>query len=174
MVFFLYFLGNDYAFCTICTVDLNIARGGKSDILRHSKTAKHEKNKAKLRGQRSLQEMSSFRAQTSTEKLAKEGEIRLSSFVVEHNLSLNIMEHLPNLIKSVCPDSEVAKSITCGRTKTTNIITDVLGKTDHETIVEEMKNTKFSLIVDESTDKGSKKHLAVIVRFRRNIYQVLV
>lgn len=56
------------------------------------------------------------------ENLIKEGEFKLAAFVAEHDLSFNFMEHLPNLIKSVCKDSEIASGIKCSRTKTTGII----------------------------------------------------
>lgn len=78
---------------------------------------------------------------------------------------MNVMEHLPQLIQKVCPDSEIAKSIKCGRTKTTKILTSVTGATDKENIINYIKNNKFSLLVDESSDRGCIKHLCLIVRF---------
>lgn len=112
---------------------------------------------------------------TSLEKSVKQSEIRIAAFVVEHNIPINVMEHFLDLIRAVCPDSEVAKNITCGRTKTTKLISEVLGKSDLDIMVEAMQTNKFSLTVDESTDKGTKNHLAVIVRIPRfnltvNIY----
>lgn len=82
------------------------------------------------------------------------------------------MEHFPDLIRAVCPDPEVAKKITCGRTKTTKLISEVLGKSDLEIMGEVMQTNKFSLTVDESTDKGTKKHLAAIVRIPRYNFMV--
>lgn len=97
------------------------------------------------------------------EKQVKEGEIKLAAFVVEHNLPLNIMTHLPELMRSVCKDSEIAKKIVSSRTKTTAVINNVIGKCSKE-LRDIMKENKFSLIVDESTDKGCTKHLCIVVR----------
>lgn len=88
--------------------------------------------------------------------------------MAEHNLSMNIMEHLPQLIHKVCPDSEIAKNIACGRTKTTKILTSVIGATDRENILKHIRNNKFSLLVDESTDRGCTKHLCLVVRYYKD------
>lgn len=155
----------------MCSCDINITRGGKNDIKRHKETKKHESNKLKIRGQQSLDQMFTKKS-TSLEKLVKQSEIRIAAFIVEHNIPINVMEHFPDLIRAVCPDSEVAKRITCGRTKTTKIISEVLGRSDVDTMVEAMQTNKFSLTADESTDKSTKKHLAVIVRIARNNLKV--
>ena len=96
------------------------------------------------------------------EKNVKEGEIKLAAFIVEHNFPLNIMTHLPELIRSVCKDSDIAKKIASSRTKTTAVIRNVLGKSSKEELVDILRENKFSLIVDESTDKGRTKHPCVI------------
>ncbi len=59
---------------------------------------------------------------------------------------------MPQLIPSMCPDSEIAKHIKCGRTKLTAIIKNVTGKFSSINLIENMKHSKFSIIVDESTD----------------------
>lgn len=57
------------------------------------------------------------------ESKAKEGEIKIAAFVVEHNLPINVYSLLTELIKSVCPDSDIAKKISCGE-----IIKNVIGE----------------------------------------------
>lgn len=43
-------------------------------------------------------------------KKIKEGEIWLAAFVAEHNLPFTVADYyLPGLIKSICPDSKIAK-----------------------------------------------------------------
>lgn len=94
----------------------------------------------------------------------KTGEIRLAAFVAEHNLPMSIMTHLPQLIKSVCSDSDIAKHIACSRTKTTAILKKVIGETSKEELINSLKTQKFSLIVDESTDRGCTEHLCLLAR----------
>lgn len=96
------------------------------------------------------------------------GEIRLASFVAEHNLPFVIMEHLPKLIQSVCPDSTIAKEIKCSTTKTHAIIDHVIGKESFNNLCEDLRQNKFSLIIDESTDLSTIKHLCLVVRYAKN------
>lgn len=74
------------------------------------------------------------------------------------------MEHLPKLIQKVCPDSKVALKLKCGRTKTESIVTNVIGAVGNNNVIELMKKNKFSIILDESTDRFTIKHMAVIAR----------
>jgi hypothetical protein len=69
------------------------------------------------------------------------------------------------LLKVAFPDSKIAQNITMGRTKTTKIITNVLGKSQKEKIVEILKKRKFSLLIDESTDTSTGKNICLCVRY---------
>lgn len=76
------------------------------------------------------------------------------------------MDHLCALVKKICPDSDIAKKLSCGRTKTTAILCNVLGDESFTQLCNELKDKRFSLIVDESTDKSTTvKHLCLVVRF---------
>lgn len=91
----------------------------------------------------------------------------MTLFAVEHNISFNTlsMDHFSQLIKVFCPDSKIAEKITCNRTKATKVIENVTGKYSFNQLVSLLQITKFSLIVDESTDISSTKSLALVVRF---------
>ncbi|GBP63182.1 Gonadal protein gdl [Eumeta japonica] len=71
---------------------------------------------------------------------------------------------LKKLIVNVCSDREIAKEITFEKTKAQAIVTNVTGKLSHTELVKTLHTEKFSLIVDESTDKSTTKHLALIAR----------
>ncbi|XP_045510218.1 uncharacterized protein LOC123705479 [Colias croceus] len=71
---------------------------------------------------------------------------------------------LKKLIQNVCSDSEIAKEITFEKTKAQAIVSNVTGKLSHSELVKTLQTEKFSLIVDESTDKSTTKHLALIAR----------
>lgn len=64
----------------------------------------------------------------------------------------------------MCPDSEVAKKIKCHRTKLSAIVKNVSGMHSFTNLIEHVKCSKCSLIVDESTDKGCIKHLCMVAR----------
>lgn len=58
--------------------------------------------------------------------------------------------------------------MTCGRTKATGIVKNVLGKHCFTSLCACLPTNKFSLIVDESTDKSTIKHLCLVVRYMDN------
>lgn len=51
------------------------------------------------------------------------------------------------------------------RTKTTAIIKNVIGDSAKEELTELLKNNKFSILTDESTDIGTVKTYCVVVRY---------
>lgn len=155
------------ALCVVCNKNILIGSAGKTILLKHKESNMHLKHLKGKKGQQTLS-VSSFKGSSGIDEAVKKADLHLAAFVSEHNLSFNIMEHLPNLIKTICPDSEIAKKIQCSRTKCSALIKNCIGKQNEMDIYDILKNTKFSLIVDESTDRGCTKHLAVICRFRYN------
>lgn len=85
-------------------------------------------------------------------------------FIVEHNIALSTSDHLIQLVKSICPESEIVNKISCNRTKATSIVCNVIGKYDNEERYKRMKNQHFSIRIEESTDHSSIKHLAIVTR----------
>ncbi|XP_064089215.1 uncharacterized protein LOC135203419 [Macrobrachium nipponense] len=94
----------------------------------------------------------------------KEGEIRLASFICEHDLPIRVAEHMPQLIQAICKDSEIAKQIKYSGIKLTSLLNNVTGKDSCNQLLAHQQKSKFSLIVDESTDKGCIKHLCMVAR----------
>lgn len=98
------------------------------------------------------------------------GEIRLTAFVAEHNLPFMVMEHLPNLIKTICPDSKIAYQIRCSKTKTNAIIQHITGKTSFNDLCDDLRQNKFFLTIDESTERSTIKHLCLVVLYVKNYH----
>lgn len=153
------------AYCTVCNKSINIGSTGKQILLRHKQGALHMKLAGSGKKQQKLTSLGSFNKATSHEAAVKKADIHLAAYVAEHNISYNAVEHLPNLIRVICPDSEIAKKIKCGRTKCSSIVKNVMGKQNERDIVSILKSQKFSLIIDESTDKSTTKHLAMVCRY---------
>lgn len=78
------------------------------------------------------------------------------------------MEHLVKVVAKICPDSNIAKGMKCGRTKTTAIVRNILGQQSFTSLCEKLRTTHFSLLVDESTDRTTQKHLCLVVRYLDN------
>lgn len=78
------------------------------------------------------------------------------------------MDHLPKLIEKICPDSKIAKEIKCARTKTQAIVENIIGKESFKQLCSDLKEKKFSLIIDESTDLSTTKHMCLVVRYLKD------
>ncbi|GBP33760.1 Target of rapamycin complex subunit lst8 [Eumeta japonica] len=92
-------------------------------------------------------------------------EVKLTGFLVEHNLAFKTVDHLTELLKSIFPDSKIAQQITLKRTKATAIATAVIGETEKEVLAFKLKRSKFSAISDESTDISTQKSSCIVLRF---------
>lgn len=87
------------------------------------------------------------------------------SFFAEHNISFRAANHLTSIIKSNFSESAVAKDFTLKRTKCTAVIKNVIGATFQEELVSKLKENKFSVLIDESTDISTTKAMCIVVRF---------
>lgn len=125
--------GQTFGFCDVCHVHISVV-AGKMEVRRHSTTKKHKEmcGMAKLP---SVLDMPLVSGQKKIDISVQDSEIRLAAFISEHDLSIRTVEHMPALIQAICPDSEIAKRIKCGRTKLTSIINHVTGKASSDILI---------------------------------------
>ncbi|CAH2009382.1 unnamed protein product [Acanthoscelides obtectus] len=152
------------AYCKACKKNISVKTTGKQALVRHIASERHRTSLKSVKGQQTL---ASFKKFSNLEKTTKKSEMHIAAFVSEHNLSYNIMNHFVQLLPKICPDSEVARNIKCKPTKCSAIVNKVIGKRQLDNLCAILKSTKFSLIVDESTDRGCTKHLCLISRYRQ-------
>ncbi|CAH1964562.1 unnamed protein product [Acanthoscelides obtectus] len=147
--------------------DISIKNTGRLALVRHQNSAMHMKLCKSQKNQETLTDMTVFKGGPNQETILKTADLHLAAFVTEHNLSYNVMEHLPALITKLAPDSEIAKKIKCSRTKRSCVIKNVIGNRHEEKICEILTRNKFSLIIG-STDRSCTKHLCLVCRYRHN------
>ncbi|CAH1736168.1 unnamed protein product [Aphis gossypii] len=95
----------------------------------------------------------------------KRAELKICGFIAEHNISFNSMDHLTQVLKDAFPDSKIAQGLHLGRTKSTNIVKNVIGQNHKIDLINDIKQTNFSIIIDESTDVGTLKTLCICIRY---------
>lgn len=96
----------DEAFCKVCS---QVIRGGITHVNRHAASQTH---KRKINSAKGVPRITQFYNKKKEEKIAlltKAAELKILGFIAEHNLAFSVLDHLPQLISSVCPDSEIAK-----------------------------------------------------------------
>ena len=76
----------------------------------------------------------------SEQEFVKRAEIKMASFIAEHNLLLSVMDHLSDLVKEAFPDSAIAKQFNSKCMKTKCIIKNVLALQFRSDAVEELIN----------------------------------
>jgi hypothetical protein len=152
-------LGTQHFFCKLCKKNYT---AGLSEIVKHEKTEAHKKRVRAIQNQPTI--FQATERKITEKKMVQESEIRISAFIAEHNLPFRASDHLPELITKICPDSKIAAQLNCGRTKCTNIIKNVTGEVEKDHLLVKMRKSKFSLIIDESTDRGCTKHLCLVAR----------
>lgn len=156
--------GEHFALCTICGSDFSIGRGGQNDISKHNATETHKKYVEAETKQRKLIDFTASSATANLDQKVTKAEILFSGFLVEHNLPLATADHTSKLFKSMFPDSKIANKYSCGRTKTSHILTGAVAKDIVSDLKEELSSTRwYGLATDGSSDEDDK-YLPILAR----------
>ncbi|KAK3796844.1 hypothetical protein RRG08_015006 [Elysia crispata] len=138
-------IGLHHAFCTICSADISIGHSGRFDITSHITSAKHKK-RGECSKQMSISSMFAAKGASARDGHTNKvmyAEALMVDFIAQHNLSLSVANSLPELIKSMCPDSSIANDLKCARSKST-AMTKELSKVVKESLVDRMKTGPFN------------------------------
>lgn len=141
---------------------------GKSDLIKHSKTKLHVQNVNKSRNVAPSALLPKLNNNIKNEdhvNKVKTAEIKLATFYAEHNIAFQTVDHLVPLLKETCSDPQVVNDLKLSRKKCTQIVKNVLGKRENEKLVTNLKNQKFSILVDESTTISNDKLLCILVKY---------
>jgi len=134
----------------------------KSDIIRHSKSNHHLKSVSSIKN---ILPLKVTPDQTQLKIKVQKAELKQVFYILCHNISFNSINHLSQLQSIISDDSKISKQVSLKRTKCTQIIKNVFSKTVEENIVNDLKQKKFSIYLDESTDISNTKLLAVLVKY---------
>ena len=89
-------------------------------------------------------------------------EIKIASFIAEKNLPISLSEDLMLLLRSLLPNDKTLCRVSMGKQKTTNVIRQVLGFQFLREGCLKLQERKFSLIIDETTDRSTQSQLALL------------
>ena len=149
-------LGDNYFFCQVCNKDVSCSHGGSSDLVRHCASVTHNNRLKEKRQQPTIAGFAMVK-NSSLDEQTRIAEIKLTGFLAEHNLPMASADHLTALVKKCFPDSKIAKSYACSRTKTSCILNGAIFPDLKERLVEDMKTSIFSLSTDGSNDQNLDK-----------------
>ncbi|KAJ8937234.1 hypothetical protein NQ314_011989 [Rhamnusium bicolor] len=100
-----------------------------------------------------------------SDSTVKRAELKLCALLASNNLPFTLMDTLGPLIFNTCPDSKIAKNMSIRRTKATAVMKVALEDKLSEDLYSILSSPGhyFSIIMDESTDKGTRKQCAFTV-----------
>ena len=108
--------------------------------------------------------MFSIASENVVQQKVTKAEVIFTNFVLEHNLPFSVADHFTDLCKQMFPDSEVAKLFSCRRLKTTHILNKAIAPIEKKKVTDLCAANKFSIMMDESNDKGNDKCCAILIR----------
>jgi len=149
------------AYCCYCRFEMI---SELSTVKKHMNSIKHKSALKSITGTKTNM-FSSIIPTRNNDQAIKRAEIKICGFLAEHNIPFNTMDHLTDVLKKAFPDSKIAEGLHLGRTKSTNIVKHVIGQNHKDELINDLKNTNFSIIIDESTDVGTVKTLCICVRY---------
>lgn len=162
---------NGRGYCKYCdkSISNNIIH-----IKRHGKSAFHQKRTDCLKNQPQACSQDNAAAFKKLNTKVKTAELRIILFILQFNLPFLLADHLVNLIKVCGKDSKVVEQIGFGRTKATSVTNTIVFEEGLAVISRTLRENKFSIIIDETTDISTTKCLAMVVRyFEKNLGRVV-
>ena len=88
----------------------------------------------------------------------------VSNFIVQHNLSISLADHLGQLFKNIFTDIQITSFYACAKTKTFCIINKAFQPYYHKQIIDYYKNHCFTVGHDGSNDTGVQRMNPIAVR----------
>lgn len=154
--------GDKHAFCKLCKSHISISHGGLNDITRHVSGAVHKQRLQDVAGSTSLMMVLSTQSQSHKVMLA---EVLFSKYIAMHNIPFQAADHFSDLVKTMFPDSSIAKDFACKHTKSRSIVCEALDPHYKKLVLSSLTNSLYSLLCDESNDRGATvKLLTILVR----------
>ncbi|XP_032673098.1 uncharacterized protein LOC116844993 isoform X2 [Odontomachus brunneus] len=158
-----YHLDGKRAYCTACD---KILVCGKSELMRHADRKVHAYNINRQKA-RKVNQPTLLPATENIDYLekVKEAENKLITFYAEYDIALDSLGHMIRFLQEICIYPEITSDIALSRRKCTQLIKNVIGKHATENTIENLKQQKFSVIIDESITVTNDKILSILVKY---------
>ena len=130
----------------------------------HKNTKKHNSNFVVVKSTVNISQFVSKKKSSDSEKIAN-AEMLFSGYFSEHHIPFSNVEHLFGICKRAFPDSDIAKKVSCKRTKLLYTIQDGIAHYEKLELNEICLTQKFSVIIDVSTDASITQVLAIVIRY---------
>ncbi|XP_014474937.1 PREDICTED: uncharacterized protein LOC106744562 [Dinoponera quadriceps] len=125
-----------------------------SHIRRHSVSGRHV-NLCKRKGMKVNNSNDDFKVQDKQSLLLfrerkKTAEMQYAAIIAERNIPYQTAQDILSFFQQLGQDPNVLKSMSMGRTKCKNIISNVLGPVESEHVVDKLRKAKFSVFIEDT------------------------
>lgn len=142
--------------------NINILAHRKS-LKTHRNTKKHIQNAKNEKECLRLSKIENF-ATLVIDDRQKIAELKIAAFICEH-CSINAIDDLSKIIKDLDSTSQVLKNIKIHRTKCTGLIVNVISPCLFKEMLDDLGESYYSLIIDESTAIDNTKVMCIMIRY---------
>ncbi|KAL0879646.1 hypothetical protein ABMA27_003361 [Loxostege sticticalis] len=150
--------------CSICDCHVDVGNKGTTALERHVATEKHKKM---IRAASSSSKVTNF-FQPSTSLILKNthaAEGTLAFHTIKHHQSYNSMECTASLTRKMFADSETAKNLKCGKTKTEAIVNQVVAPHTITTIIETLRNISCLSVATDASNHGADQLFPILIQY---------
>lgn len=137
----------------------------KKDLTSHALTKKHIES---LKFSNELKQTKAINTVFESEKkkldARKLSELKLAAFIAK-NCAISTVDELCELLPQLDENSQLLSNIKLHRTKCTGLITNVLSPCMLESLIEDIGDSYFSMVIDESTSVDTKKMMCIMIRY---------
>uniref|UniRef100_A0A8C4S9U8 HAT C-terminal dimerisation domain-containing protein n=1 Tax=Erpetoichthys calabaricus TaxID=27687 RepID=A0A8C4S9U8_ERPCA len=149
--------------CMVFDSYVSVANKGMLDLQRHIESERHRKM---VRTYDSNAKMTFFVPKHSTaDKKAHAAEATLAFHTVAHHQSYRSMDCTAGLMHKLFADSDTAKNISCGRTKSEAIINCIIGPHSVTKLVQTLNDIRYFGVATDASNHGAEKLFPVIVQY---------
>ena len=131
--------------------NVDIAIGDVHEVKRHCETMKHKRLHEGMNAQPIISVIATASKDAMSDKVMKL-ELYFARFIAEQ-MSFATADHFSKLCKVMFPDSKVAESFSCGRRKTTALVTHALAPSADDAVISACRKRKFSMLCDGGNQK---------------------
>uniref|UniRef100_A0A3B1JNJ2 DUF4371 domain-containing protein n=1 Tax=Astyanax mexicanus TaxID=7994 RepID=A0A3B1JNJ2_ASTMX len=134
---------------------------GEYDVKRHRQCETHKKRVAQKEVSQSMHTFLLKPKQDSNVDKVTAAELTSVYHTVKHSLSYRSEDCGNKLTSAIFPDSEIAKKMSCGRTKAASLVTDVLAPASVESC-DKKAHTPFFSVASDASNHGTTKTLPTV------------
>ncbi|KAL6490104.1 hypothetical protein MHYP_G00004490 [Metynnis hypsauchen] len=163
--------------CEVCLSHFPVSHGGEHDVKRHRHCETHQKRVAQKEVSQSAHAFLLKPKQDSNVDKVTAAELTSVYHTVKLSPSYRSEDCGDKLTSTMFPDSEIAKKMSCGRTKAASIVTDVLAPASVESCLRELKtpvvqeltsdkvHTPFFSVASDASNHSTTKLFPLSLRY---------